>query len=94
MAVYVDSAFILYRRMRMCHMLADTLPELHDMADRIGLKRDWFQGGALAPHYDICKSMRARAVKAGAIEIDRHKVAELVRYWSPRWLPNIKPISY
>ena len=54
-----------YRRMKMSHMIADTDQELHAMADCIGVKRKWFQGD----HYDICLSMRAKAVAAGAVEI-------------------------
>ena len=42
--------------MKMCHMLADTLDELHAMADRIGVARRHFQTDSSAPHYDICKS--------------------------------------
>ena len=42
MAVYVDSANIPYRNMVMCHLIADTLPELHEMAFKIGMKREWF----------------------------------------------------
>jgi outer membrane lipoprotein SlyB len=45
-------------------MMADTLDELHEMADCLGLKREWFQGD----HYDISKSKRVQAVKLGAIE--------------------------
>ena len=79
MSIYVDSAFLPYRRMKMCHMLADTLDELHEMADKIGVARRHFQADASASHYDICKSKRARAVKYGAIEINRHEVGELLR---------------
>jgi hypothetical protein len=42
--------------------------ELHAFAEKIGLKRYWFQGGRL-PHYDLVKSKRDLAVKHGAIEM-------------------------
>lgn len=79
MSVYVDSAFLPYRRMKMCHMLADSLDELHAMADRIGIARRHFQTDSSAPHYDICKAKRALAVKFGAVEITRMKLIELLR---------------
>lgn len=63
--VYVDSTEAKHRGMTMCHMIADTDDELHAMADLIGVARRWFQGN----HYDIAKSKRALAVKAGAREI-------------------------
>ena len=51
MPVYVDNQKNPYGRMKMCHMLADTLEELHAMADLIGIKRKWFQNES-TPHYD------------------------------------------
>lgn len=81
MAVYVDGAFLPYRRMLMCHMLADTIEELHAMADKIGIARRHFQEDSSAPHYDICKSKRALAVRHGAVEIDRQKLVQLIRQW-------------
>ena len=54
MAVYVDQARHPYRRMMMSHMVADSEPELHNMARRIGVAYRWFQGD----HYDICQSKR------------------------------------
>ena len=49
----------------MCHMVADTESELHEMAGRIGVARKWYQGD----HYDIALSKRAIAVSLGAVEI-------------------------
>lgn len=74
MAVYVDSAIYGYGRMIMCHMIADTPGELHAMADQIEVARRWFQEPPKASfwHYDIAKSKRELAVKAGAIECDRN----------------------
>lgn len=78
MAVYVDQAQNKYGRMKMCHMLADNVSELHSMADRIGISRKWFQSGS-TPHYDICQSKRKLALLEGALVADRKKVVELIR---------------
>ena len=80
MSVYVDKTSNAFRRMKMCHMVADTLDELHDMAERIGMKREWFQGDASTPHYDLSKAKRKLAVQYGVIELDRKEfVGVLVR---------------
>ena len=84
MPVYVDKAATSYRRMRMSHMLADSLDELHAMAEKVGLKREWFQGGGNTPHYDLCQAKRQLAIAAGAVEIDRRKTVELIRAWRVR----------
>lgn len=79
MAVYVDSGRIPYGRMLMSHMLADTVEELHAMADRVGLKRKWFQDAGTVPHYDLCQAKRAWAIELGAVVADRHRVVALIR---------------
>lgn len=78
MPVYVDQPDKRYGRMLMCHMVATTEDELHAMADRIGVARRWFQSDASWPHYDICKAMRAKAVRAGAIEKTNRELATVV----------------
>jgi hypothetical protein len=88
MSVYVDGAENRFGRMIMCHMLADTVAELHDMADRIGMWRDWFQPLS-SPHYDLSKSRRAAAVASGAIEIDRRAVADLIKRRRWEWAAEI-----
>lgn len=50
-----------------CHMTADTLDELHEMARRIGMRREWFQDHPLAPHYDLTLRRRAHALTHGAL---------------------------
>lgn len=81
MTVYVDNAENQYRRMKMCHMLADTLPELMMMADRIGVARKWYQdfNKASCPHFDICKSKRELALEAGAQPVNRTELVQVVR---------------
>lgn len=77
MTVYVDNARHAYGRMVMCHMFSPDIGELHEMADRIGIARKWFQDPRTMPkvswpHYDIAKVKRALAVTAGAVECDRY----------------------
>lgn len=80
MTVYVDNMKARFGRMVMCHMLADTEAELHDMADRIGVSRRWHQkAGTPQSHYDICLSKRALAVRFGAKEITMRDTAAIVR---------------
>ena len=78
MAVYVDKEENQFGKMKMCHMIADTLEELHTMAEKIGMKREWFQPKSF-PHYDVCKSRRSLAIGFGAIEVDRRKTVEIMR---------------
>lgn len=80
MPVYVDCARNKFGRMVMSHMLADTLDELHAMADKIGMKREWFQPES-TPHYDVSRERRALAIKNGAIVADRRTVVALIRKW-------------
>lgn len=78
MPVYVGPSLYRYGRMVMCHMVADSLDELHEMAERIGLRK-WFQDKARYPHYDVSKSKRAMAVYFGAIETDERRIIEVAR---------------
>lgn len=76
MSVYVDPWMPClpkgqYRWSGVSHMFADTLDELHSFATRLGLKRAWFQDHPLLKHYDLNASRRAKAVKLGAVELDR-----------------------
>jgi hypothetical protein len=82
MSVYVDSLMICVPRGRWrwgesCHMIADSLTELHAFAAHIGLRRAWFQDKPGFPHYDLNTARRVTAVGLGAVEIDRN---QLVRW--------------
>ena len=77
MSTYVDNAFIPFGRMKMCHMIADSEEELHEMADRIGMQRAWFQAGS-RPHYDVSKSKRKLAIEYGANEITIRELVALL----------------
>jgi hypothetical protein len=80
MAVYVDTARHRYGRMVMCHMWADSLQELLEMADRIGVRRQWLQQPPRASwvHFDICLKKKALAIGYGAIQTDKYGPVEHV----------------
>ncbi|WP_454919266.1 DUF4031 domain-containing protein [Xanthobacter sediminis] len=77
MTVYVDDMYLYpmgqFGRMKMSHMIADTEEELHALAARIGLVRQWYQGD----HYDVSMSLRAKAIAAGARAIPLKQLAAM-----------------
>jgi hypothetical protein len=79
MPVYIDKANLPYRNMKMCHMIADTEEELHDMALKIGMKKSWFQKNASFPHYDVCLMRKKIALELGTIEVDRRALVYKMR---------------
>jgi hypothetical protein len=61
---------------RWSHLTAgpfDDPAELHEFAERIGLKRSWYQGPPKHPwprsHYDVTETKRQEAIRAGAVPI-------------------------
>ena len=75
MAVYVDDYRAGFGNMKMSHMVADTEAELHEMADKIGLKRSWYQDR----HYDVSESKRELAIKHGAVPVTSTEAAKIRR---------------
>ena len=59
------------------HMIADTLEELHEMADKIGLKREWFQDKPGFPHYDVQHRKRAQAIELGAQSVTMREIVQI-----------------
>ncbi|MFA5766448.1 MAG: DUF4031 domain-containing protein [Candidatus Paceibacterota bacterium] len=84
MAVYVDELFDTektprWRYAKACHLTADTLEELHEFAERIGMKKQWFQNHPRHPHYDLTVGRRRTAVRLGAVEVKAREKAEAER---------------
>lgn len=50
-------------------MFATNLDALHEFAQSIGLRREWYQGEQF-PHYDLTASKRRLAIQSGAIELE------------------------
>jgi hypothetical protein len=65
-----------------CHLWTDpgNEAELHALAKRMGMRREWFQNKRRFPHYDLVARRRLDAIRLGAVP------------WSLRdWLRGIKP---
>lgn len=57
------------------HLVADTLKELHEFAESIGLKRCWFHGlRKNHPHYDLHGDFSDIVIKNGAIVISSKEI--------------------
>ena len=61
------------------HLVATSIERLHAFAESIGLKKTWFQNHPRHPHYDIIKSKRKAAVKAGAVLVNKKTIVEFCR---------------
>jgi hypothetical protein len=78
MTVYVDDAVTLWRGERWAHLMADTLDELHTLAQHLGLPRRSFQNKTSGAHYDVTAALRVEAIALGAVAISRHRDRALV----------------
>lgn len=79
MAIYVDDEQISWRGKLWCHLVADSLAELHSFATDLGLKRAWFQDKAVYPHYDVTVGVRDRAISLGAVMGDRRTIIDCAK---------------
>lgn len=76
----MDNAKISWRGRRWCHLVADSLDELHLFARSLGLRRAWFQAQASLPHYDVTLEIRLIAVSRGARVVDRRTLVMVGRH--------------
>lgn len=83
MTVFIDSSRKPYRGMIMCHMVSDNITELFAMAQKIGMRAEWFQPSSF-PHFDVAAGRKIAALKYGAVEIDRRELARFMRSYNAR----------
>ncbi len=81
MSVYVDEIVQTKKTRRWpfgesCHLFADSIEELFEVAGSIGLPPGWLHGVPGFPHFDLTASKRSLAVALGAVEVDRRFAAE------------------
>jgi hypothetical protein len=63
-----------------CHLVSDgDEAELHELAARLGLRREWYQARARRPHYDLPPDRRARAIALGARPVSSRELIGLLR---------------
>jgi hypothetical protein len=76
MAILVDRAVWRWRGRRWAHLVSDAgYDELHAFADRLGLRREWFQGD----HYDVPESVRDQALRLGAVPMPSRELVLRLR---------------
>lgn len=94
MTVYVDDVRHSFGRMVMCHMWADSLEELLEMARRINIDEKWLQKPPEASwvHFDISISKKIKALRYGAVLTDKFGPSEHVANlrWDGKMLDTIK----
>jgi len=94
--IYVDDARIPARVRglagRWSHLIADTPEELHAFAERLGLRREWFQDpcvdgkleatpgsrAAESWHYDVIDRKRELAIRLGAKPIGIRDIGPII----------------
>jgi len=78
-AVYVDGLRDYgWRHGPSCHLIADSVEELIEFAESMGLRREWFQAKS-TPHFDLTVEGRAAAVSKGAIELTNRELIGKIR---------------
>jgi len=78
--IFVDNMRFPFGRMKMCHMWTnENVAELHEFASKIGLRRRWFQDDPRLPHYDVCLSIRKKAIELGAIEVSARDMVKFMK---------------
>lgn len=88
MTVYLDTSENVLRghsrwAMKTCHMIADGVDELFEMATLCGMSPHWFQPWS-HPHFDLSKSRQAVALENGAVRLERREFVGKIRAYRAR----------
>lgn len=64
------------RKGKWSHLVASDIKTLHSFAEKIGLKKCWFQNkkNKKQPHYDLKESLLNKAISNGAILVSRSEL--------------------
>ena len=84
MAILIDEARWWYRGRKWCHLVSDeSLDELHDFAEAVGIPRRGFQGD----HYDVPEEYRADLIAAGAQVVESRELLRRLKAAGLRLTP-------
>lgn len=61
------------------HLVADTYEEMHEFAEKIGIKPHFFHRNTKYPHYDISGEQRDLALQNGASSISSKDLVKICR---------------
>jgi len=82
MAILIDSFYngargpIRYWHRRCGHLVSDSsIEELHEFAENLGLRREWFQQKNI-PHYDLTGFVYDLAIERGAILVSSREIVK------------------
>lgn len=64
-----------------CHLVADTIPFLHQFAGEIGPQRHWFENkrGKNRPHYDLKGEIIRKAIEHGAMQVSSKEIVKFLK---------------
>ena len=76
MTILIDPPRWWWRDRRWSHLVSDeSLEELHEFADRVGIPARGFQGD----HYDVPEEYRDRLLAEGAVPVDSRELVRRLR---------------
>lgn len=80
--VFFDTPYKHKDGKKWCHLGAMNEDRLHEFAERIGLKKEWFQkSNDGLPHYDIySERIRQIALQEGAVKVTRKDFLQLLKF--------------
>ena len=64
-----------------CHMVSDSISELHEFAKSIGVKKCWYENkrGKKEPHYDIKGIQIKKAIDAGGYSSSKKRIEDILK---------------
>lgn len=81
----MDEARWWHHGRRWCHLVSDeSLAELHEFADAVGIPRRGFQGD----HYDVPEEYRTELIEAGALVVESRELLRRLKAAGLRLSPS------